>query len=754
MDRYTLMNQAADAITFQSPSAESSDHTLAQYVNIGWRRRWLIIFLAAGFAMAALAWSYLQKPIYQARATIVIEQEAPGVLERDRYYPQDISPEYFQTHFELMKSYYVLQRTARMLNLAEQPEYKIEQAAGSAGLWVFVPENMKKLWQSGTTAGDLSLDAKEDLLITRFSQQIDIMPVRGARLAHITVNSENPKFAAHAANTLASVYIERTQEAGTISKEKAAQWFTEHLDELRKKVEASQQALYLFRSQHGLLEGQNRQTVAAQKITELNSELVKAEMKKTEAQTRYEQIKSIFRSQSSNEAMTWSNLDSSTEVLNSPLIQSLRTQEIKVSGQVAELSEKYGLLHPKLARAKSELQDLREQLQKEVQRIYDSMKHEYDVAVGRERAIKEAVVRNKREKIQGEQYGIEQGILEREAESSQHLYDIFLKVAKEADLSSGMRPSNVYLADPAVPSAFPVKPKKKLNTMLGFLVGLMTGVGAALILEARDRSLKNPDDVERYLPNISLFGVVPRLQKSDTLDGQFQLLTTSASPAAESFRSIRTRLLLTTSPELPSSVLITSPGENEGKTTLAVNLATAMAQLEDRRVLLIDADLRKSNPHPIFNVENSHGFRKGLVHFLLGDADHEEIVHQTNVAGLSVIPRGHCPSNPSELLHSRPMSRLIKWYREQGYHVILDSPPVLPVTDPVVLAPQVDGVLLVVSAGETTREACRLAIQRLTTSGGKFLGLVLQKARSADLPYYSTYYRNGLQSKSLQERGA
>ncbi|MEP7152709.1 MAG: polysaccharide biosynthesis tyrosine autokinase, partial [Nitrospira sp.] len=583
------------------------------------------------------------------------------------------------------------------------------------------------------------------------SQQIDIMPVRGARLAHITVSSEDSKFAAEAANTLVSVYMERTQELGAISKEKAARWFTEHLEELRKKVEASQQALYLFRSQHGLLEGPNRQTVAAQKITELNSELMKAEMKKAEAQTRYQQIKAVLRSPSSNETISGSNPDSSTEVLNSSLIQSLRAQEIKVSGQVAELSEKYGPLHPKLTRAKSELQDLREKLQQEVQKIYDSMKHEYDVAVGRERAIKEAVARNKKDKSQVEQYEIEQGILEREAESSQHLYDIFLKIAKEADLSSGMRPSNVYLADPAVPSVFPVKPKKKLNAMLGLLVGLMTGMGAALVLETRDRSLKNPDDVERYLPNISLFGVVPRLQKSDTPEGQCQLLTTSTSPAAESYRTIRTRLLLSTSSELPSSVLITSPGENEGKTTLAVNLATAMAQLEDTHVVLIDADLRKPNTHTIFQIENGNGVAKGLVDFLLGDANLGEIIHRTNVANLSVIPRGHCPLNPSELLHSKPMSRLIKSFLEQGYHVILDAPPVLPVTDPVVLAPQVDGVLLVIGAGETTREACRLAIQRLRASGGKFLGLVLQKARSADLPYYSTYYGNGSRSKRLHE---
>ena len=716
------------------------DNALNEYVNTLWRWRWLVLSFAAGCAAAALGWSYLQTPIYQGRATIVIEQEGPGILERDRYHPMDVSPEYFQTHFELMKSYEVLQRTARRLNLAEQLDYQPSPSIVEAAFWNLVPDFIKRKQRAGT---EVQLkEAAEELLLAQFSQRVEIMPIRGARLAYFTVSSGDPRFAAEAANTLASVYIDRAQELTTLSKEKAARWFTEHLDELRKKVEASHQALYLFRSQHGLLEGQHRQAVAVQKVTELNSELVKAEMKKAEAETRYEQIKRTLRGQKPNGEINWSNLGSSAEVLSSSLIQSLRTQEIKASSQVAELSEKYGALHPKLAHARSELQDLREKLQEEVQKIYDSMKREYDVAVAREQAIKEAVARNKKEKIHVEQYEIEQGILEREAESSQHLYDVFLKVAKEADVSSAIRLSTVYLADPAVPSIVPAKPKKKLNVMLGFLIGLMTGVGAALVLESRDRSLKNPNDIERYLPRISLLGVVPLLRKSDVSNASPYLSGTSSSLAVESFRTIRTSLLLSAQSELPSSVLVTSPRENDGKTTLAVNLSTAMAQLQDTHVILINADLRTPDQHAVFQIHDTNRGDQGLVHFLLGDAQIQDIVHKTHISGLSVIPRGGCPPNPSELLSSKQMSRLLEWCREQRYHVIIDAPPVLPVTDPVVLASQVDGILLVVSAGKTTREECRLAVQRLTTAGGKFHGLVLQKAREVDSPYYSMAYHN------------
>jgi polysaccharide biosynthesis transport protein len=737
------MNQGPDNIAVQLSQSEEAENIITEYISIFQRRLWLIVALTVGFAVAAAVWSLMQTPIYQAKATVVIEREGPGTLEKDRYYPQDTSPEYFQTHFELMRSHQVLQKAARLLELSQQPEYQPRPSLIKETIRAIVPTALLEFLKPKKDLPDGSDEAKEDGLLKSFSQHIEVMPIRGARLAHVIVNSEDPKFAAKASNTLAAVYIESTVELSSSSKDKATQWFTAHLDELRDKVETSEQALYAFRSKHGLLQENVRQTVAAQKLTELNSELVKAEMRKADAQTRYRQIASVVHSSPESGVIDWSNLDASSEVLSSPLIQTLRAEEIKVSGQVAELSEKYGPLHPKLARVKSELQDLHERIQHEVRKIYDSIKREYEAAVAREGAIKEAVNRNKQEKIKLEQYEIEHGILEREAQSNQHLYDIFLNVMKEADLSSGLRTSNVYVADPAVPSSIPVKPKKSLNTVLGLLVGLMIGVGLALMLEARDRSLKGPQDVERYLPSISLLGVVPLLPKTNRFNGTSLLSADSLSPIAESVRVIRTSLLLSSHGQLPSSVLITSPGENEGKTTLAVNLATALAQLEDARVILIDTDLRKLYPHPTFEIQTGNGRPKGLVDFLDGRATLRDIVHQTETTNLSVIPRGNCPSNPSELLHSKQMAKLLRWYRDEGFHVILDAPPVLPVADPAVLAPQVDGVLLVISAGKTTREAGRAAIQRLMTSGGKFLGVVLQKARATDSPYYVSRYTNG-----------
>ena len=725
------MNRNAYPLPYQVAQDDGQGNALADYIDACRRRIWHIIAFAVGCAGIAAVWSFMQVPVYQAKATVIVDQAGPIGLEKDREYRQaDLSPEYFQTQFELMKSYHVFQRTAQLLHLSEQPEYKAKPPT----LW-------SALWSMGgsLTSVELSPEDAEDRLIKRFAESVEIVPIRGARLAHVIATSEDPKFAALIANTLASVYIERTQELNAVSKEKAAQWFTAHLDELRKKAEASQQALYLFRVKHGLMGGRERQAVRAQTNTELDSELVKAEMKRAEAKSRLEQIQSILRNRADRDGVIeidWSSLDASTEVLNSSLIQTLRAQEIKASGQVAELADKYGPLHPKLARAKAEMQDLRERIRQEVQKIFDSVKHEYDAAFGRIRGIKEAADRHRQEKIKLEQYEVEYGILERETESAQHLFDIFLKQTKEADLSAGMRATNVYLADTAVPSSVPIKPKKKLNTILGFLVGLMTGVGLALFLGTRDQTLKGPADLERYLPRVSLLGMIPYMPNAQTEETTHILTDQSSGVTAENVRIIRTSVLLSSPKELPSCVLVTSPGESEGKTTLSVNLAMALAQLENTRVILIDADFRKPAHGHIHGIQPEGRAKKGLASFLAGRAELEEVIHQTGIPNLLVIPRGKRPLNPSELLHSKQMSHLLSRCREEGYHVILDAPPVLPVTDPAILASQVDGVLLVASVGQTTREACRLAIDRLTAAGGKILGIVLQKAKVPDNPYY------------------
>ncbi|ALA60775.1 GumC family protein [Nitrospira moscoviensis] len=719
-------------------AADEPEHPLREYASACRQHARLIVLIGCGFAAAAGMWSVLQTPVYQSRATVVIESQAPGGLEKDKsYYHLDNSPEYFQTHFELLKSHQVIRRAVDQLKLSNRPEYQPQPSL----LDKVLPKWVQAWWQPKKKEGPLAEEAEQERLLKAFLNNVEIMPIRGARLAHVTVSSVDPAFAALAANTLVSVYVERNQELSSIAREQAARWFTTHLEGLREKVQAAQEALYLYRAKHGLLTGEERKSLAGQTMAELNSQLVKTEMAKAAAYSRLQQVESALNTQGQpGSGGGWPELDSLTQVLNSQLIQMLRAQEIALSSQVADLSEKYGPLHPDRAQKHAELQNLRQRIKQEVQKIYDSLKHEYNMTVAQERAVQAAIARYGNDKIRLEKNEIEHGMLEREAESSLHVYNLFLKATKESDLSAGMQTNNVYLADPATPSAVPAKPKTKLNIVLALMTGLMSGVGLAIVLEARNKKLQDPGDVERYLPEVSLLGVVPLLPKASTPEKAL-VHPDAMSPAAESIRIIRTGLLLSRPDTLPSRVLITSPGDNEGKTTLAVNLALALARLERRRVVLVDVDFRKPNPHRIYEVGLHKTSAPGLAQLLAGQADIADVVHDSFVPNLSIVPSGDRPGNPTELLHSKYLTQLLEWALRQDCHMILDCPPTLPFADTAVLASKVDGVLMVVCAGKTTREACRLAIQRMAFAGGKMLGVVMQKARVEDSPYYTAYYQ-------------
>jgi capsular exopolysaccharide synthesis family protein len=697
------------------------------------RQRWVILGWTLAFGMLALLWAYAQTPVYEGTASVVIQREGPNHLQKQGNYYVEAGPEYYQTHFELLKSRGVLIDAARVLHLADRAEYRPRKTWKDRALAMapmFVLEAM------GRRGRPEAVDP-ERLLIEAFERNVTVIPLRGTWIARISVRSQDPAFAAEAANAIASAYVKRTQEAKAKREGKSLDWFAGRLDGLRKKVLDSEQSLYAYRAKYGLLETSERPAVLVQKLAQLNAEWVKAEVKLSTTKARYEQVAAALKSAGPDEKLDWSRLDAASEVLGSSLIQMLKTQEVKLAGHVAELEDKYGPQHPKMAYAKSELTDLRERIVQEVKKIYDSVGQEYRLAVAQERATRDAIRRQQQEKGVLEQNEIEYRVLEREAESNRQLYDAFLKEMKETGLFSEFAASNVYVADAADIPDSAVKPKKKLTLLLGLMAGLMTGLGLAYYREGKDHSLKAPSDVQRYLPRMPVLGVLPQIRYVNGVEASRTIVVESdpLSGAAECYRAIRTSLLFSMHGKTAFSLLITSAGPGEGKTTLAVNLSTAIAQLHNAKVLLINADLRSPVAHALFRDSNGHP-PAGLADVLVGRIAPEDGVYPTEISNLSMMPSGERPPNPAELIHTDRMIYLLEWAREHGYITLIDAPPVLPVTDPVILARHVDGVLFVTSIGETTREACKMALQRLVTAGGNMVGIVVQKAHVDTLGYY------------------
>lgn len=714
-----------------------NDRELLPQSNLRWGERLaicrqrvrLILSMSVAVAVCAAMWSFLQAPVYEAKVSLLIDRDAKFLQADMPEAPWD----YQLTQLEMLKSSAVLSEAIRRLDFPQEAEFSPDASPIQNILGIILPTAFQRETQDASPLAYASSEQAQNKKVTSFRKMIMIKPVPGIRMVDIVVEAGDPQFAARAANTLAAVYIDRSLETKLRSSEYAAQWFTKRLEELRHKLEESEQARNAYQAKYGFKDSYTQASIVEQRLADLSAELNKAEIKRAEVQTAFEQHQAIVRDQAGRRTNELPTLLRLAARHNTPRIQNLLLEEQKLSRELSEMSKRFSSLHPKVKRAQFELKTLQSQIKTE---LYNALENDCNTALAQEQNLREALTKLKNQKRSADEHLVQYYLLDREAISNRQLYDSVLKQMKEAQLAKELTLNNIVLADPAVPIPDPVKPKKTANTILGFLIGLASSISLAFLLEARDGSIKGPEDLNKYFPGLVCLGLVPFIKRTRKQEiGQLFPVT----PAADSYRAIRASLLVSTEDQYPESVLITSPGPNEGKSTLAANLAIAMAQLKQDPVILIDADLRKPRIEQIFGMKAKGGIGGGaigLAHYLAGKANIEEIMHATSSPYLFVIPSGGVPPNPSELLHSKAMTVLLERFRAGRYRVILDAPPVLPVMDPIVLGRQVAGVVLVISARETWRDACRSAAKRLTTPGIKMLGVILQKVKRDDMPPY------------------
>ncbi len=524
-------------------------------------------------------------------------------------------------------------------------------------------------------------------LLKAFLSNLTISPIRNSRLVKVEYDSHDPQLAAQIANTLAAEYISYNLELKLKAVQQAGDWLRLRVDEMQAKVKESEEAFEKF-----------KETIPAQITAQVES---KAAMKE---------------------------MESRPEVVNNKFIQELRTEEIRLTSKRSELSKKYGPKHPQMIQLQSELATLRDKLEREIKRLVGAVKIE-----------------------ESPQYLL----LKREADANRQLYEVLLKRLKETVLTESLPRSNIQVVDPAQPSQSPIKPKKGMNLLLAVIVGLTMGAGLAFFFEYLDNTIKSPEDIERVIA-APLLGIVPsagRSKKPARLSGlpvhsiETILSVEPHSSFAEAYRTIRTGVLLSSAERPPKIVLVTSPGAMEGKTTTATNLAIAMAQAGSS-TLLIDADLRKPRIHQLFAQENSpagsNDNTKGLGPVLVGEIPSEAAIRQTPIPLLSILTSGPIPPNPAELLGSQKMRDLIGELSKTFDRIIIDSPPLVPVTDATLLAMLCDGVVLVVKESQTTKHLAITARTRLAEAKAKLLGVVLndvnlQKGGSHYYSYYQYY---------------
>lgn len=687
------------------------------YVRAFWRRRWVLLGVALAVTAATALYTLRQPRQYASSVSLIIDISAPRVLdgevkevmgeERTNYW---FNREYTETQNRIITSRAVSTRVVEKLGL--------QHDAAFLGLAHIQDEQERQKAMAAVDAVDL------------LSSRISSSQVKDSRLLLVTVRDGDPKRAALLANEVAEAYMAETVELKVRMTEKATEWLADRLVELEKASQHSELAVHTFKMDADLLSTsiEDRESVIKQRIVNYNKKLTEVRTTLAELKGRVESIHQL-RKKSKPDDVTWAE---ALPGANDPSIQALKTRWVEQRAECAQLSERYLEEHPKMLECARKLAVVREDFVRSLDNLVRAAETELAAVVASEKNLSKLLDVTKAEGFEVQKRLLALDELRRKSDNNRRLYELVLKRLKDIELSGMLRTSNIRVLDAARPIFVPESPNARKNLSVGLLVGLLLGALAVLALEFLENTVSSQTDVEERL-KLPFLGIVPRIED----DGKGRDLVFHRKPrstVAECWRAIRTNLLFM-SPEAPfRTMLVTSSGPQEGKSTTCINLGVALAQ-SGNRVLLLDTDMRRPRLHKAFGVAND----VGISSLVVGEGSLDTAIRSTEVPGLFLLPCGPVPPNPAELLHTQAFKELLRSAAGKFDRIILDSPPLNAVADSAVLATQVNGVVMVVKAGRTNREQARRAVRTLQDVQARIFGAVLNDINPAD-PKYNTYY--------------
>jgi exopolysaccharide transport family protein len=722
---------------FYFADRERREVHLRDYWKVIQKRRWTVLAIFLIVILTTAIATLAMKPIYRGSVTIQINKENPQIVDfKEMFTVNTADLDYYQTQYKILESRTLAKRITQELNISAHPEFRIDEPSTPFQVWKAKLLGSLSKWSDFMRSEEKNFSAeqketaKETWLISEFLDHLKIEPIRNSRLVKIHFDAHDPRLSTQVPNTLAATYIKQNLETRFTATEEAKEWLTKQLDDLKGKVERSDEKLQAFGSKHDILSLEEKENIIIQRLMELNEALAKAESERMAKESLYKQTKDR-------------NYEALPVILENKLIQELKQNNIQLEGQYMKLSENFMPEHPEMKRLKGQMETVQKRLNGEIGKIIAGIQNEYESASRKEALLRESFEQQKARAMEMKHKAIQYNILKREADTNKELYRGLLQRMKEAGVSAGITASNIRVVDQAEFPTKPHKPNKKLNLLLAAIVGLFLGVGLAFFFEYLDNTVKTPEDVEELI-RIPSFGIVPAIysrHRNRIGNGKsypVELIThkNPRSALSEAYRNIRTSILLSFSERPPKILAISSPNPAEGKTTTVLNTAIALAQT-GANVLLIDADMRKPRIHTIFNYENG----AGLSSYLSGNAKLETIMHATGIPNLAYIPAGPIPPNPSELIGSPLFKNTIQTLKENFDHILIDTPPVLGFADSVILCSMVDGTMIVVGGGKTPKETLYQAREILMQVNARILGVVINRVEIHRGDYNSYYYR-------------
>ena len=753
----TLNGTRTDTVRSQpSPERDSASRLFFDRLAVVFRYRHLVVVAVLLAIVGALLKTYTTLPLYRASATLLLDETAASVDVFRNSSRGWVDPEPFlETQYRVLQSRELALRAVERLDLADAPELNGEGAEPPVLQAAFVS------FQRAVTAALRQLVAgsarreppapaaapSPNALATALLSRIRVTPVPNSHLVNVGFQSADPELAARAVNVLAEEYVRLNLEIKLASTDETLAWLTEELTKQRATVEAAEYRLATYCETQNALSLDGTQDIVTTRLQQLNNALTVAETTRAQKEALYDQVQALGVNSAAARALP--------AVMQNPAIRDAKTRLTVLDAERVWLSQRYGARHPEILKIDVGIAAVTRELGDATTLAILSLRSDFEAALAEERALRAELDAQKDAALVLNRKSVDYGVLERDAASEQQVYDTLLQREKELRIESHLQTNNVRLVDRATVPGAPFTPNTRDDLVMALVFALVGSVGLAFGLNAIDDTLKTPEDVTKLL-NVPFLGLTPAVPGE-----RRPLLSDPAVPAdfKEYYRALRTSLVFTvrTLPDHTSRIVaVTSAQPLEGKTTTACNLAMVLTS-GGARVLLIDGDMRRPSVHTVFGLRNGIG----LSNVLAGQNGLGEAIHRTEDPKLYIMSAGHVPPNPAGLLASAEMVDLLHRLVNQPVErhtrtaggqsgdisdlgpfdwVIIDTPPVLAVTDAVTLMPSVSGLVFVLGAELTKLGAAERALNLLRAAGPADMGLVLNRVNFNRNKFYYHYY--------------
>ena len=720
------------------PKTDSIRINFFRFWSVVQRRKWTIVFFLIIVITTATILSFTKTPVFISNGTLLIEKE-PNILTFEELYQIDsLRDDYLLTQINLLYSRKVAQIVVERLKLYENKEFLDK-----------IPEKDRTM--------DLNDPVFKNQMVDVFLDKLSVIPKDGTRLVDVRFKSHNPNLSAEVVNTFFTSYIDWNIEIRFAATEQVSEFLLDQINKLTTEIQEKEQQLQNYSEERDIFMLNDEETTIVEKLSALNKALLEAQIERVKKETYYNEIKIA-------------SPEYIPESLTNSLIQKLREDYLLLKRDYLKTQEKFGPDYPIMKRLETEINSTKLELEEETQNFIKGAYSDYRAAREKENSLQTAFNQQKKEAIQLNNDSIIYNSLKVEIENSDNLLDSLMKRQNETRVTAQLKELKTFtikIIEEAEVPLTPASPNKKLNLLLALMVGLGGGAGLAFLFESLDGSIKSRTDVDKYT-NLPTLGVVPTfctngLQKTRAKNGgaktefknlnskqgnspeygtnametilqnsSIQLISHDSpeSIISESYRTIRTFLLSTSYFPKLKTLAVSSSLPDEGKTTTVTNLAISLAQL-GKKVILIDADLRKPDIHKIFKIQNT----QGLSDCMTSDIQIMDIIKRTHIPNLFIINSGAVESSPAEILGSEQMRKSTDTLKQIFDFILFDVPPILSVTDATALNSNLDGIILVAKGNKTPGEALRLATERLEMMNIKSLGIIINDINIKNIVY-------------------